>query len=263
MQYNGSSGMIHRIPGTMVRQAVRGKGGAVQFDTSEDLCKWVAEESNGVCLLSFSGGKDSWNCWLQLRKFFRRIIPVYMYLIPGLEFVENGLRQAEDVMGTHIYRMPHPALYRMLDALVFQPPERWPIIYELNLPQYRFDELFALVKMQEGLPPETYTAVGVRAVDNPTRWASVQKYGPLNTKRHQFYPIFDYRKDRVISELVKAGIKLPVDYKWFGRSFDGLDWRFLHVIKTRAPKDYARILEWFPLADLEVLRIQYREDYFS
>jgi hypothetical protein len=42
------------------------------------------------------------------------------------------------------------------------------------------------------------------------------------------------------------------EYEWFGRSFDGIDWRFLAPIKQHAPDDYARILDWFPLADLEV-----------
>jgi hypothetical protein len=40
----------------------------------------------------------------------------------------------------------------------------------------------------------------------------------------------------------------------FGRSFDGLDLRFLVPLKKHRPKDYAKVLEWFPLADLEVFR---------
>ena len=45
-----------------------------------------------------------------------------------------------------------------------------------------------------------------------------------------------------------AGIELPPEYAWFGRSFDGLDRRFLGPIQQHAARDYARILEWFPLA---------------
>ena len=41
---------------------------------------------------------------------------------------------------------------------------------------------------------------------------------------------------------------LPVDYEMFGRSFDGIDYRFISPIKERFPDDYARILEWFPMA---------------
>lgn len=47
---------------------------------------------------------------------------------------------------------------------------------------------------------------------------------------------------------------VPPDYQWFQRSFDGLDVRFLAKIRKHAPGDYARILEWFPLAELELHR---------
>lgn len=50
------------------------------------------------------------------------------------------------------------------------------------------------------------------------------------------------------------GIGLPPDYEWFGRSFDGLDHRFLAPLSEHAPADYQRVLRWFPLADLELAR---------
>ena len=49
-------------------------------------------------------------------------------------------------------------------------------------------------------------------------------------------------------------VKLPIDYEMFGKSFDGLDYRFLKPIKERFPEDYAKIKEFFPLIDLEILR---------
>ncbi|MFD6070295.1 hypothetical protein [Amycolatopsis lurida] len=47
---------------------------------------------------------------------------------------------------------------------------------------------------------------------------------------------------------------LPIDYEWYGRSFDGLDYRFIEPLSRHAPEDYARALDWFPLAELELLR---------
>jgi hypothetical protein len=40
----------------------------------------------------------------------------------------------------------------------------------------------------------------------------------------------------------------------FGRSFDGIDYRFLEPISRLYPEDYQRILQDFPLADLELFR---------
>ena len=56
------------------------------------------------------------------------------------------------------------------------------------------------------------------------------------------------------SSLRPRGLKLPIDYKWFGRSFDGIDYRFISKLRLHSPEDYERILEWFPLADLDIFR---------
>jgi hypothetical protein len=71
-------------------------------------------------------------------------------------------------------------------------------------------------------------------------------------------PIFDWNADRVAQCFRDERITLPVDYEMFGRSFDGIDERFLRPIHDRFPEDYAKILEWFPLADLELKRMDWR-----
>ena len=48
--------------------------------------------------------------------------------------------------------------------------------------------------------------------------------------------------------------KVPIDYKIFGRSFDGLVYRFMLPLKKYFPNDYAKIKEYFPLIDLEIER---------
>lgn len=237
----------------------------LEFEDSAALCRYVAEVSpDQTYLLSFSGGKDSVVAWLQLRRFFKRVVPVYMYGIPGLEFVEEGLRYAEQFFGVdHILQLPHPSLYRKLNAFVFQPPSHIKVIQEAERFEFDYDDVFAVAKAAYGLPDETYTAIGVRAVDSLNRWAAIQKYGAVNEKRLTFYPCYDFRKEDLVREIVAARYRLPEDYLLFGRSFDGIDWRFLKPLKERRPADYRRILEWFPLAELEVLRIQFREDYYG
>jgi hypothetical protein len=56
--------------------------------------------------------------------------------------------------------------------------------------------------------------------------------------------------------MIEHKCKLPIDYHLFGRSFDGMDYRFLKPIKDNFPKDFEKILEWFPLADLEIFRAE-------
>jgi len=231
----------------------------IHFENSDKLCEWVSEQSAGTCLLSFSAGKDSIGAWLQLRKHFTKIVPVYMYMIPGLEFIERNLSYYEDWFGARIIRLPHPSLYRWLNALTFQAPENCAIVEEANLVDFDYDDVFNVVKAVYGLPEDTYTAVGVRATDSLNRWSAIKQYGAVNLTRRSFYPTYDWRKDDLILAIQQAGVKLPVDYQLFGRSFDGLDYRFLKPIRDHFPDDYRRIVEVFPMAELEIKRIEYRE----
>ena len=208
-------------------------------------------------LLAFSCGKDSIAAWLALRPHFTRIVPYYMYLVPGLEFVERSLRYYEAFFGCHIARIPHRSLYRMLVNLVFQAPENCRIVEACEFRTPEYDDLIDLLREDCKLSPDVYVAHGVRAADSPIRRGAVTKYGAVNHHRKTFWPIWDWRKADVIRAINQSGVKLPIDYRWLGRSFDGLDYRFLAPIKEHAPKDYARILEFFPLAEVEIMRRQY------
>lgn len=235
----------------------------IEFENSDALCRWVSEQSADTCLLSFSCGKDSIAAWLKLREHFSRIVPVYMYLVPSLDFVERSLRYYEDWFGARIIRMPHPSLYRWLRAFTFQAPENCAVIEDADLVEFDYDDVFNVVKASYGLPETTYTAVGVRATDSLNRWSAIKQYGAVNLERRSFYPTYDWRKDDLIRAIKQAGVELPVDYQVFGRSFDGLDYRFLKPISEHFPDDYRRILEWFPLAELEAKRMEYRERYYA
>jgi hypothetical protein len=60
--------------------------------------------------------------WLRMRPHFERIVPVYKYLVPGLEFVEESLAYYERFFGTKIVQVPHPSMFRWLRNFTLQPP---------------------------------------------------------------------------------------------------------------------------------------------
>ncbi len=208
-------------------------------------------------LLAFSCGKDSIAAWLECRKHFKRIIPYYMYLVPDLEFVDNSLAYYEQWFGCRIMRVPHPSLYRMLAHCVFTPPERRGVIVAARLPLPTYAEIQSFIREDLDLPQSVYTASGVRAVDSPARMIALRSRGSINHGKKQFFPIWDWNKAKLVAEIKGSGVKLPVVYTLFGRSFDGVDYRFLAPLAERFPADYRRILDWFPLAEAELWRRQY------
>lgn len=227
----------------------------LEYASGDELCAKMAEECD-TCILAFSTGKDSIAAWLQVRKFFRRVVPYYCYLVPGLSFVEKSLAYYEDFFGQHIYRLPHRSLYRMLGAMVFQPPQHVTYIESLDMPgdEYNDTTIGEIIRQTANLPAGAYVGTGVRMADSPMRRIGIKTHGAINHNGKRFYPVYDWLKEDLLREIDAAGVKLPVDYRLFGRTFDGIDYRFLKPIKENYPDDYERILNFFPLAELELKR---------
>jgi len=177
-----------------------------------------------------------------------------MYYVPGLRFVDDAMEHWETVFGCKIHRYPHASLYRWLNNFVFQAPERLSIIDAARLPTPSYEQIVELIRKDLGLPPDTWVADGVRAADSIIRRTGFVTHGVRKPKHHKISPVWDWRISHVTEAIAAAGIELPVDYEWFGRSFDGMDYRFLKPLSENAPDDYQRILEWFPLAELELFR---------
>lgn len=227
--------------------------------SGEEVVRQVRAETGPGTMLAFSTGKDSIGAALALRRAFDRegVTPFYLYLVPGLEFVEESLDYFERKLfgGQRIIRMPHPSLYRWLNAYLFQPPHRAAVIYAAKLPTFDYRFVHDLIRDQCGIP-KALVATGVRAADSPIRRVSIMQHGPILRQKGEYFPIWDWNKERLVNEISAAKVKLPVDYRIFGRTFDGLDARFLIPMRKHLPRDFARLLEWFPLAEAEIFRAE-------
>lgn len=229
-----------------------------QPPSTEIRAKLKAE--NRPVLVAFSLGKDAIATELALQAEEIETHLAYMYLIPPdengkhMSFIEDSIAYFEDTWQKPVHRYPHPSIYRWLNSFTFQPPERCAIIEAAKLPEPEYEQLWALIKNDLELPQDTWIADGVRAADSIVRRASFTRHGVMKTSNHKVSPIYDWLKAEVMGAISAAGVKLPVDYEWFGRSFDGIDYRFLAPLKEHSPADYQRVLDWFPLAELEIFR---------
>jgi hypothetical protein len=216
----------------------------------------LRDELHGeTVILAFSRGKDSIAAWLALREAGVEVLPYHMYLVPELRFVDESLAYFADFFGCGpILNLPHPSLYRWLDALVYQPPERCAVIDQVGIYAPEYTEINPMVREHFGLPPDTPVCNGVRAADSPNRRMAVKVHGPVNEKAATTQIVWDWKIADVRAAIAKHSVQLPPDYKWFGRSFDGIDARFTSKLKLYAPDDYERVLSWFPFADLDLYR---------
>lgn len=219
---------------------------------SETIAK--VRETQPETMLAFSTGKDAIAAWLALRDHFEKVHAYYLYLVPGLEFVEESLAYYEQFFGVKITRLPHPSLHRWLNSFTFQPPERVAVIKQAGLPWHDYKDIRKVMIEDKGLNPKMLVADGVRAADSPMRRIAIKTHGPISLNQGRYHPVWDWLKADLVGCFKKAGVKLPEDYKLFGRSFDGLDLRFMLPLKKHRPKDYRTICEWFPCVDLEIFR---------
>lgn len=226
------------------------------YKNSVELCQQVAEKTNGTCLLAFSTGKDALCSWVELRKYFPSITPVYYYMVPGLSFIEKTLNYYEDFFQTRIIRLPNPNLYRMMEAGTFQTKKTWEVIKSFQFPEVKREELCELVKQDFNIDSRAYTAIGNRMFDNLQRYRTITKFGAVNDKIKTFFPVYDFKIADVVHSIQSAGVKLPIDYRVWGKTFDGLDYRFIRPVKTHFPDDYEKIKQYFPLIDAEILRYE-------
>lgn len=218
--------------------------------TSQEVLQRLADEGRPVGL-AFSCGKDSVATWLAMREYGIEVVPVYWWLVPELGFVEDSLRYYEDFFGVPITRLPNPRFYEILYECLYQPPERLRTIEALPHWKLTHDMLWAEVFKDRGLPGDTWKANGTRAADSLMRRTAFMRHGVMREGSRNVSPIADWLKAEVYGIIDRYGVRLPVDYEMFGRSFDGLDKRYTMPIKERFPEDFERIKAFFPLCDAD------------
>lgn len=240
--------------------------GATAFERhhrdSDALCRYVREVSGDTVIVSFSRGKDAIAALHQCRRYWSRVVPFFLGVIPGLRFEEEDLKRWEDVLGAEVYRYAHPSLFRMLRARVYQTPARDRLIDTLDLPSanaYSYTTIEEDVRRRAGVP-DAFIAIGTRSADSLARRTNMIRTGTLNPARRSFFAVFDWKADDVERAIRELGQPLPIDYRIFGRSFDGIDARFMLPMREHLPDDFARVLRWFPLADLDLHRRTLRQE---
>ena len=230
----------------------------LSYTNSDELCEQMAAECDTV-ILSFSCGKDSVASWLQCRKYFKYIVPVYLcHFVPDLKFVEDNLKYYEDFFGQHLYRTMSSEFSRLARDGVFQDKSRWDAICRVYdyIPKADLTKFAQMEQIRKAgnLPPQAYCAIGNRAADSPMRRMNISKNGCVNHSKKQFYPVYDWTDTRVVEEVKKAGCKLATDYQLWNNTFDSLTYKYLSGMRKAFPEDYKKVIEAYPMAVLEFMR---------
>ena len=212
--------------------------------------------------IGFSTGKDSVVGLDMMIKAGIEPVPIYFYIVPELEFIENNIKLYENHFGVKVGRMPHPILYDYIRNIDWQPYGKVFTMYMLDIGSRITFEMgnkeYLSKKKIEGVE---YDCNCMKMSDSLNRRLLLRKLPDIDTKKKIIY-LAKYMTDKDIFEYMKQNnIPLTDDYKIFGRSWDGLSYHFLYGVHKHYPRDYETIKSYFPLIDAELFRYKLVNKY--
>lgn len=197
-------------------------------------------------IVGFSGGKDSIVTLDLCFRYFKRVVPFFMYLVPGLEFQEKMLRWYENKYKTEIIRIPHFEVSEFLKYGSFT-------LYDHNVDVVGITDTYEYIRQKTGIH---WIAAGERCADSIVRNAMIKQSGSIDYKRGRFYPIAYWKKNDVMQYIKLRRLYLSPEQKKLGFSFRSLSGNELAVIKEHYPDDYKKILRVYPFAGAAVERFE-------
>lgn len=225
---------------------------------TDALCAEIAKKSHGTVFLMCSRGKDSLCAWLQLRKFFHRIIAFHCATVPDYQFANEYLDYLEGAFGTRILRLMGEDLKMALVRHIYQdsPWECDVIDYVFPDEDYTKLDVLDYLRMKFNLP-RAWCAVGISQNDSIDRLIYCRKNGGQNKKNRTFYPCYDWPREEMLNAIYEAGLYVAPEYKYTKRSMGGIpSATYNKVMMEHFPRDWELTKKWYPLAEVK----NYRED---
>lgn len=210
-----------------------------------DPIKTQAKVTESV-IVGFSGGKDSIVTLDLCFRYFKRVVPFFMYLVPDLEFQERMLRRYEEKYNTEIIRIPHFEVSEFLKYGSFT-------MMDWNVDVVGINDTYAYLRQKTGIH---WIAAGERCADSIVRNAMIKKSGSIDYQRGRFYPLAYWKKNEVLQYIKQKKLYLSSEQRKIGFSFRSLAGNELAIIKEMYPEDYKKILKVYPFAGAGVERFE-------
>lgn len=210
-----------------------------------DPIKTQASVTDSV-IVGFSGGKDSIVTLDLCFRYFKRVVPYFMYLVPYLDFQEKTLKWYENKYNTEIIRIPHFEVSEFLKYGSFTMADWTVDVVGIN-------DTYEYLREKTGIQ---WIAAGERCADSIVRNAMIKKSGSIDYKRGRFYPLAYWKKNEVLQYIKQKKLYLSPEQRKIRFSFRSLAGNELAIIKNMYPKDYEKILQVYPFAGAGVERFE-------
>ena len=220
-------------------------------------------ERNSRLMMSLSIGADSLAMFLHVmeseRFDMRDGVYFYYWFLPGVPWVEDYIEYFESKYGVKIIQLPNPIFVEDQARAFLKTPLTAAATMKLQNTKHAYQKndkkfLEKIVKINQGLPEKTLTAVGIKPGDSAMRRMQLRKNEGYAPNQLHWYPLWEYENRDVIALIKRHGLKMPADYDLFGISFENLDYRFAKPIKDNCPVTWELLKSWYPQIEMSVAR---------
>lgn len=215
---------------------------------SIDTISFVRRQSD-ECLVFNSCGKDSLVTLDLVAPYFRRVVCVFMYFVPGLEHVERYLQSSlKRYTNIELIQYPHWCLSYVYHSGIYC--QKNPKIKKIKL-----RNVIDQAREQTGINP---VFLGMKKADGMNRRLMLNTYEAAHyTNGGMAYPLATWTQKEVLAYMQQKRLPMPVRYGKNASNGIGFNLDCFLWMEKNAPADLRRMYEAFPLSQRILFEYHY------
>jgi sulfate adenylyltransferase subunit 2 len=201
-----------------------------------------------VILFHSAPGKDSIALIDMLSKQGKKVLPVFMYIVKGLEFENKYIQWAEDTYKVNFMQVPHHAL------LSYMRVGYMGITKDEKTPKYTIAKIDEKIRNKTGI---NYSVYGFKKIDGITRRMMLNDTDEgIHPKTNKCYPLMDMKNSEILMYIEDNNLIRPFNYtpKLPSSGCDISTPEFLIYMRENYPEDLQKIYAKFPLLPTILIR---------
>lgn len=214
------------------------------LERAKEIVSDIAKETDSIILMHSLSGKDSIALLDLVAPHFKRIVCVYMYVVPNLDHIAPFHRYAaKKYPNTEWMQVPHYGYYSWV-KYGFMGVKRNP-----NQRLWKLSDIIDKVREKTGIE---WACLGFKQSDSLNRRLMLRSYKDgkesICWKGKKFYPLSTYKNADILEYIKRNNLKSPEAYGGGGQSCgcDVSDYWYLKYLQSNYPEDLRRIYTIFP-----------------
>lgn len=210
----------------------------------------IAAKTDEILLFHSGPGKDSLALAHMASPYFKRIVCVHMYIVPGLQHIENYIDWTKRrYPNIEFIQLPHYSLGSYIKTGFMG------ITQDKKQKLYRLKDITEMARAQTGIQ---WAMFGFKQSDSLNRRLMLRGYDHqmINWSSQKVYPLSQWKNGDVLKYLKNANLPKPISYGSTHQSSGTAisDINFLLWCRENSPEDLAKVYKMFPDAETLVFR---------